>query len=107
MGPSRTLFVTVLPMLPVPIDPFVSCFSGDPEPLSQFGDGVGFQEMIFNKSLSLLAHGNTFPGYLPWCSSRVTILVLSQGLGAAPHTGSVTHVLIISVTYGLDCFTCS
>jgi hypothetical protein len=39
----------------------MGCSSGDPEPLSQFGDGVVVQKIIFDETLSLLAHGNTFP----------------------------------------------
>jgi hypothetical protein len=37
----------------------MGCSSGDPEPLSQFGDGVVVQKIIFDETLSLLAHGNT------------------------------------------------
>ena len=48
-------------MLLISDNPLVACSSGDPEALSKFGHAVVIQQVIFNKSLSLLTHSNTFP----------------------------------------------
>ncbi len=36
---------------------------GDHEPFCEFRDGVVVQLVVFEKSLPLFAHGNTFPGH--------------------------------------------
>jgi len=46
-----------------PVDPLVGCLTGDTEPFCEFGDGVLVQLVIFEESLSLFTHGNTFPGH--------------------------------------------
>jgi hypothetical protein len=46
-----------------PVDPLVGCLTGDTEPFCEFGDGVVVQLVIFEESLSLFTHGNTFPGH--------------------------------------------
>ena len=41
---------------------FLGYVAGDAEPRSQFADRVAAQQVILNKSVLLLAHGNTFQG---------------------------------------------
>jgi hypothetical protein len=65
------------------VDPFMGCLSGKAETFCQFSNGVVAQLVIFEESLSLLSHGNTFPGY---------------GLHLL-NAENVTHVFRICVTY--------
>jgi hypothetical protein len=70
------------------VDPLIGCLSGDADTLCQFGDGVLVQLIVFEESLSLIRHGNTFPKY---------------GLHLL-YRESVTHVFRICVTYVLEWF---
>jgi hypothetical protein len=43
------------------MDPFVGCLPGDAESPCQFGYGGLVQLTVFEESLSLFCHGNSFP----------------------------------------------
>ena len=65
------------------VDPLMGCLSGNAEAFSQFAYGVVVQLVVFEESLSLFSHGNTFPGH---------------GLHLL-NAENVTHVFRICVTY--------
>ena len=79
---------TAVTILLEAVDPLIGCLPGDAETFSQFGNGVVVQLEIFEESLSLFSHGNTFPGH---------------GLHLL-HEESVTHVFRICVTYVFSIF---
>jgi hypothetical protein len=58
------------------VDPLMGCLSRDAEAFCQFGNGVVFQLIVFEESLSLFAHGNTFP--VPTSSQRKCYLCLDN-----------------------------
>jgi len=77
------------------VDPFMGGLSGDAETFCQFGYGVVFQIVVFEESLSLFSHGNTFPD--PTSFMRK---VLPMSLEFV-----LPMSLEFSVTYVLDWFT--
>ena len=62
---SRYLMIAILAILLETIDPPVCGVSGNSKPLSKIGNGVVVQLVVFEESLSLFAHGNTFPRHGP------------------------------------------
>ena len=62
-GPSISELVkAALTVLLVAVDPLMGCLAGYAEAFSELGDRVVVQLVVFEKSLSLFAHGNTSPG---------------------------------------------
>ena len=49
-----------LTVLLVAVDPLMGCLAGYAEAFSELGDRVVAQSVIFEETLSLFAHGNTF-----------------------------------------------
>ena len=85
---ARSLVKATVTKLLESIDLLMGCLPRDAKPISQFGNGVVDQLIVFDESLSLFTHGNTFPRH---------------GLHLL-YVESVTHVLRICVTYVLRIF---
>ena len=52
-----------LAVLLVPLNPLMGCRAGNTETIGELGDRVLVQLIVFEESLPLFAHGNTFPGH--------------------------------------------
>ena len=61
--PTGVLVKRGLAVLFEPVDPLISGLAGYAEAFGEFRDGVVIQLIVFEESLSLFAHGNTFPGH--------------------------------------------
>jgi hypothetical protein len=71
--------ITILTILLEAVDPLIGFLPGDAETFCQLRYGGLVQSVVFEESLSLFRHGNTFPRH---------------GLHLL-HQVSVTHVLIM------------
>ena len=56
------LIKAALAVLLEPVDLLKGCGSGDPKPFGEFGYRVVVQLVVLEESLSLFAHGDTYPG---------------------------------------------
>ena len=63
MRPTRVLVKLGLAVLLEPIDPLMGGLAGYAEAFGELANGVIVQLLVFEESLSLFAHGNTFPGH--------------------------------------------
>jgi len=61
--PTRVLVKLGLAVLLEPIDPLMGGLAGYAEAFGELANGVIVQLLVFEESLSLFAHGNTFPGH--------------------------------------------
>jgi len=69
VGPTQMLVEAFLALFLEPVDPLMGGLPADAIAFGQVGDGVVVEPVVFEKPLSLFAHGNTFPGhrrYLLW-----------------------------------------
>jgi hypothetical protein len=55
--------VAIVTVLLEPVNPFIGCLAGNAEAFGEFYDGVVIALVVFEETLSLLAHGNTFSGH--------------------------------------------
>ncbi len=60
MWTARLILQAALSVLLISFDPFMRCLAGDAKSLSEFCFRVEVQKIIFDESLSLFTHGNTF-----------------------------------------------
>ena len=56
------LVKTAVTFLLEAVDPLIGRLPGDAKSFGQFGNGIVVQLVVFEESLSLFSHGNTFPG---------------------------------------------
>lgn len=76
-------------MLLEPVDPFRDCLTGYAEAFGEFADGIIVQLIVFEKSLSLFAHGNIFPGHGHHLLSKVGIPMSSEFVLPTSQNGSI------------------
>ena len=63
MWTARLILQAALSVLLISFDPFMRCLAGDVKSIGKFCFRVEVQNLIFEESLSLFTHGNTFPGH--------------------------------------------
>jgi hypothetical protein len=61
---ARWLIKATVTILFEVFDPLIGCLPGDARAFSKFGYGGLIQLIIFDESLSLFRHGNTFPRHV-------------------------------------------
>jgi len=61
--PAGALMKAALTVLLVPVDPLMGRLAGNAEAFGQLRNAVIVQLVVFEETLSLLAHGNTSPGH--------------------------------------------